>query len=191
MKRDGPRQRLAVPPGLFLGLIVGLVAGASGCGYRFAGRANLLPTSWHVIAVTSFRNDTRVPELSQLMTAAVTREMIARTRYHVQPELSGADAVLRGVVTSIRMTPVTYNAASTALNQPIQATTVAVRLELAVTLRDRRTRRIVFQNGHMVFREQYQVGSLTRNFFEEDQAAEQRLSRQVAQTLVADILENF
>ncbi|MBV8052662.1 MAG: hypothetical protein JOZ80_15840, partial [Acidobacteriaceae bacterium] len=49
----------------------------------------------------------------------------------------------------------------------------------------------LYENPSYLFREQYEVSRDPNAFFEEDTPAFQRLSRDLAQTLVSNILEGF
>jgi len=60
-----------------------------------------------------------------------------------------------------------------------------------VELVDLHTKKVLFANPNYVFREEYQVSQTAANLFEEDQPALDRLSRDLARTLVTEILENF
>jgi hypothetical protein len=59
-----------------------------------------------------------------------------------------------------------------------------------VVLTDRRGK-VLYQNSAYVFREQYEVSTELNSFFEEDSPALERLSRDFARTLIANILEGF
>ena len=59
-----------------------------------------------------------------------------------------------------------------------------------VKLGDLHTRKVVFANSRDIFREQYQVNQNTSELFQEDEPAIERLSRDLAHTLVTQILEN-
>ena len=60
-----------------------------------------------------------------------------------------------------------------------------------VKLEDLHSHKILFSNSNYVFREEYQVSESPSALFEEDKPALDRLSRDLARTLVTDILENF
>jgi hypothetical protein len=60
-----------------------------------------------------------------------------------------------------------------------------------VKLEDLHSKKVVYANPNFVFREEYQVSQTTSGLFQEDQAALDRLSRDVARTLVTEVLENF
>lgn len=167
---------------LGLSLLTGLL---TGCGYHMEGRVNALPASIHVVEVTPFKNATRTPGISQSVTAAVSRELIHRTRYRVQPNADQADAELTGAITDLIFTPVTFDPISG------RATTMEVRMHVAATLTDLHTHKVLFHNDDMIFHDQYQISPQLPDFFEEDTSAFERMSRTVAQTLVSNILENF
>jgi outer membrane lipopolysaccharide assembly protein LptE/RlpB len=167
---------------------IGLILSAatlSGCGYHTAGKASRLPATLHVIAIPAFINQTQTYKIESTLTNAVVREFNARTRYKVLPEINAdADAVLRGTVTSTQLAPVTYDSqtgrASTGL--------VTVNMRIVLTARDGR---VLYENQNYTFREQYQVSRELSSFFEEESPAVDRLSRDLARTLVSNVLEAF
>ncbi|MGH9535993.1 MAG: LPS assembly lipoprotein LptE [Terriglobales bacterium] len=138
-----------------------------------------------VIAVPGFQNHTLVPQLSQLMTAAMTQELIQRTHYRIQPRRAGSDAVLEGVVLSLDTTPVTFDPNTG------RVSTVEVRLRLRVQLRDETTGKALYQASNMVFRDQYQISPQAQTLIEEDTVTLRRICRDAARTVVGNILENF
>jgi outer membrane lipopolysaccharide assembly protein LptE/RlpB len=168
--------------------VVGLIfscALLSGCGYHTAGNATRLPATLHVIAVPAFVNQTQTYKIESTLTNAVVREFNARTRYRIMSDVSpDADAVLRGTVTSTQLAPVTYDSqtgrASTGL--------VTVNMKVVLTARDGR---VLYENQNYTFREQYQVSRELSSFFEEESPAVDRLSRDLARTLVSNVLEAF
>ena len=162
--------------------LAGLLAG---CGYQVAGRGNRLPPDVKTIAVPIFANQTRRFRIEQKLAAAVTREFIERTDFRVTPDPSQADAVLRGTVKDVRSGVLTFD-----LNTG-RATTLQVQVTTAVQLVDAHTKKVLFSNPNYVFREEYQISQNTTGQFEEDEPALDRLSRDLARTLVTEILENF
>jgi len=60
-----------------------------------------------------------------------------------------------------------------------------------VQLVDNHTQKNVYKNEDMVFRDEYQISSNVTTFFEEQDPALDRMSRDFASHLVADVLENF
>jgi len=155
------------------------------CGYRVAGRGDRLPPDIKTVAVPIFENKTGRFRIEQNLTAAVTREFIERTRFRVTPNPAGADAVLKGTVKDIRTGVITFDLTTG------RATALQVQVTTDVKLEDLHTHKVVFANANYVFREEYQVSENTSALFEEDQPAVERLSRDLARTLVTAILENF
>jgi len=157
---------------------------SAGCGYHTAGRANLLPSDLHTLAVPAFANHTQTYKIEQMLTAAVIQEFSTRTNYHVVTAPASADATLRGTVLSTTTTPLTYD------SKTGRAASVLVIVSMNVLLTDRQGRAL-YQNPSYTFREQYQVSQELSSFFEEDSPAFQRLSREFARTLVSNVLEAF
>jgi len=162
---------------------LGLLAVA--CGYHVAGKAGRLPPDVKTIAVPIFVNATPRFRIEQKLAAAVTREFIERTKFHITPTASQADAVLKGMVKDVRSGVVTFD-----LNTG-RATTLQIQLVADVQLVDLHTQKVLFSNPNYLFREEYQVSSSTSESFEQDEPALDRLSRDLARTLVTEILENF
>jgi outer membrane lipopolysaccharide assembly protein LptE/RlpB len=161
------------------------VLAAAGCGYSTAGKATRLPNTLQTIAIPAFINQTQTYRIEQTMTAAVVRELIARTKYHVVNEAgSDADAILHGTIVSTQMAPLTYD------SQTGRASSALITVNLKVSLVDK-AGKVLFDNPNYVYREQYQVSQQVSSFFQEDSPALDRLSRDLARTLVADILERF
>jgi outer membrane lipopolysaccharide assembly protein LptE/RlpB len=155
------------------------------CGYHTAGHASTLPTEIKTIAVPAFANNTETYKVEQMLTAAVVREITTRTHYHVVNQISDdADAILRGTVLSTYSAPLTFD------SQTGRVASVLITVNLKVVLTDRRGK-VLYQNSAYVFREQYEVSTELNSFFEEDSPALERLSRDFARTLIANILEGF
>ncbi len=157
----------------------------SACGYHAAGRGDRLPPDIKTIAVPVFANESSKFRIEQRLATAVTREFIERTKYRITPDSSQADAVLKGTVKDVRSGVVAFDLTTG------RATTLQIQVTANVELVDLHTRKVVFSNPNYIFREQYQVSQATPALFEEEQPALDRLSRDLARTLVTEILENF
>ncbi len=171
-------NRLAAVVAAFLSL-----AGV-GCGYHVAGHAAQLPENVKTIAVPGFTNQTQTYRVEQTLTAAVIREFVTRTHYHIANDGTEADATLRGTILSTYTAPLTYD------SQTGRAASVLVTVGMKVSLTDRQGK-VLFENPSYVFREQYEVSRELSSFFEEDSPALERLSRDFARTLVSNVLEGF
>lgn len=160
-----------------------------GCGYHTAGKAARIPASVQTIAIPAFVNQTQTYRIEQRMTAAVVKEFLSRTRFKVVDSENAvsngdADAILRATITTAQFAPLTYD------SQTGRASTGLVTVTLKVTLTDKQGRAL-YDEPNYTFREQYQVSREISSFFEEEGPALERLSRDMAHTLVADILESY
>jgi hypothetical protein len=72
-----------------------------------------------------------------------------------------------------------------------RASSLQIQVAADVKLEDPHSKKVVYANPTFVFRQEYQVSQTTSGLFQEGQAALDRLSRDVARTLVTEILENF
>ena len=150
-----------------------------------AGHAANLPSDWKTIAIPAFTNDTTQYRIEQRFTEAVIREFISRTKYRVIQDPRAADAVLRGEVLSIETSPVLFNANTG------EVTTMLVTVHTKVRLTDNHTQKAMYQNDDMLFRDEYQISPDVKSFFQEEAPALQRMSRDFASRLVANVVEGF
>jgi outer membrane lipopolysaccharide assembly protein LptE/RlpB len=166
-------------------LAVAVSLTAIGCGYHTAGKAVELPQNIHTIEIPGFVSHSQTFRIEQLLTDAVVREFNARTQYHViHQSNSDADAVLRGTVLSASASPLVYDSTTG------RAVSALVTVSVQVKLTDRQGK-VLFENPSYLFHEQYEISSDLPSFFQEDSPAVDRLSRDFAHTLVANILEAY
>ena len=169
----------------FAGVAAVLSLGLGGCGYHTLGAATHLPPDVRTLAVPVFATQTDINGTEQALTEAVIREFAERTRYRVTPSGDAdADVVLHGTILKQTTTPLTYNAATQ------QSSSFVITIVASVTLTGR-DGKVLYRNPNYVFREQYQSTTNLPTFIQEDPAAIQRLSREFARQLVADVLEGF
>ena len=157
-------------------LLVLLLLTSSGCGYRLAGRA-LDVGEGRTLAVPIFDNLTTEFRIEQRLTAAIRRELIQRTQYHVVPSTAG-DMVLYGQVLSISTIPIILSDRGRGI-----AYTVAVDVSVRMTNTSDGT--VVFENPSWTFREVFELSNESETFVPEDTAAMNRLARRFAESLVA------
>lgn len=165
--------------------IVPLVFLLTGCGYHVAGRITGAPAEWRTIAIPAFKNDTTHDRIEQRFTQAVIREFIARTKYRVIQDSSSADAVLHGEILAIDTSPVLFNATTG------EVTAMLVTVQVKVELDDAVSKKPVYQNADMTFRDEYQISSDPQSFFNEEDPALGRMSHDFAAHCVGTILESF
>ena len=157
----------------------------SGCGYHTLGAATHLPPDVHTLCVPVFATRTEAYHTETAMTEAVIREFATRTRFRVTPnEGPDADAVLRGTILKESVAPLTYNSSTQ------QSSSFLITMVVSVTLTGR-DGKVLYENKNYVFRQQYQSTRDLPTFLQEDPAAVERLSREFARQLVADVLEGF
>ncbi|MGA3160023.1 MAG: LPS assembly lipoprotein LptE [Terracidiphilus sp.] len=159
--------------------------GLSGCGYHTLGAATHLPAEMHTLAVPVFATRTEAYHTEVVMTEAVIREFATRTRLRVTPNASGdPDAVLHGTILKEAVQPLTYNSST----QESSSFVITVVVSVTLTGRDGK---VLYENKNYVYRQQYQSTTSLASFIEENPAAMERLSRELARQLVADVLEGF
>jgi outer membrane lipopolysaccharide assembly protein LptE/RlpB len=172
-------------PGIGRAVAVALVLSLTSCGYHTAGHSVQLPANVRTIAIPGFVSQSQTFRIEQVLTEAVVREFNTRTQFNVIHEVRpDADAVLKGTVLSASATPLAYD------SKTGRASSALVTVSMQVTLTDRQGK-VLFQNPSYLFHEQYELSRELTSFFEEDSPAMDRLSRDFAHTLVANILEGY
>ena len=158
-----------------------LAAFLTGCGYHVAGQSSLIPSDAHTIAVQPWGSASVHYTLSNYLNAAVTKELIARTRYRIVSDPSKADVVLSGSVANVTSGATVYDNASA------RTTGGQVSVQLQVKLTDR-SGKVLFNQPNLEFHERYEISIDPKQYFDESEAGLQRLSKDVAATIVSDIL---
>jgi hypothetical protein len=171
-------------------LAAALTVLCSGCGYHTAGHADLMPKTVKTIAIPAFGNSTTRYKLARLLPADLTREFLTRTRYRIVADPNGADAELTGSLDTFTAYPTNSDPKTG------RATAAEVVANVSITLKDLRTGATLFSregrkgNG-MEFRDRYEVVLDPKAYFDESGTAIERVSRDVARTVVSAILEAF
>jgi outer membrane lipopolysaccharide assembly protein LptE/RlpB len=155
------------------------------CGYHVAGHTDALPKNIRVIAVPALENATTSYRIEQKLTFATVHEFLAATPYKITSEPSSADAVLRGKVLTLEAVPLLFD------TKTGRATTMLVTVRCEVTLTQTETQKILYHTDKFVFRNEYEISTDVKSFFEEQDPALDRLAKDFAQRLVASITENF
>jgi outer membrane lipopolysaccharide assembly protein LptE/RlpB len=169
----------------YLTLIAAALLGLSGCGYHLLGSATHLPPGVSTLSVPQFATQTESYRSETVMTQAVIREFATRTQLRVTPNgASDSDAVLHGTILKETVAPLTYNTTTQ------QSSSFLITMVVSVTLTGR-DGKVLYENKNYVFRQQYQSTTNLPTFFQENPAAVERLSREFARQLVADVLEGF
>jgi hypothetical protein len=183
LKRSG--DRVITPRFAALGFLLASCGYLAACGYHIAGRSDALPKSIHVIAVPALENATNSYRIEQKLTSATVHEFLAATPYKISSEPGGADAVLRGKVLTLEAVPLLFD------TQTGRATTMLVTVRCEVTLTQTEPQKVLYHSDKFIFRNEYEISTDVKSFFEEQDPALDRLARDFAQRLVASITENF
>jgi hypothetical protein len=182
-------------------LYLSLALFLSACGYHVGGTASELPPGLKVIAVPALKNDTPRYRIEQRMTEAVVHEFIARTKYRIVSSEDSADAVLHGEIISFEAIPAVFDTTPTTTpnstsvptvnTTTARATTMLISVHMKVSLEERETQKVLYKNDDYLFRQPYEISTDPAKFFDEQGPALERMSRDFASRLVADVLENF
>jgi hypothetical protein len=178
----------------FLAAALTAALASDGCGYALAGRGNFLPDYIQIIGIPTFENNSSFFQLAQLVTDKVRTEFISRGNYKVVPELTGADAVLRGTVTNVAVVPTNFSTEQ-------QASRYTIVVTANIELRDTRKDTVLWSNPAISIREEYDATSAVTNdptgfvdpsaFFNQETNAVERVGDEFARTVVSAILEAF
>jgi len=165
----------------------------AGCGYHIAGRNDALPKTIHVIAVPAIENKTSSYRIEQRLTAATIHEFLARTNYKVVSAPESGDAVLRGKVLTVESVPLLFTSIPATATTPAttRATTMLVTMKCDVTLTESSTQKVLYHNDNFVFRNEYEISTDVKSFFEEQGPALDRMAQDFAKRLVAAVTENY
>jgi outer membrane lipopolysaccharide assembly protein LptE/RlpB len=168
--------------------LLAAVAAASllwGCGYSLVGTGKgWLPDDVRTVWVPAFINDTPVVGLEQRLTAAVLRELSARRRLKPAPGLEQADALLTGRISGYSLQPVRFDTDGRALEYQVLITA-------RLTLTDRKSSKVLFDEPAFLFRQPYNVPVTGSTYFNPEILAIDQMAQPFARSVVATILEGF
>ena len=170
-----------------------VAATVSGCGYHVSGRNDALPKTIHVIAVLALENKTTSYRIEQRLTAATIHEFLAATPYKIVASPDAGDAVLRGKVLTLEAVPLLFITTPATATQAstTRATTMLVTMKCEVTLTEVGTEKVLYHNDSFLFRNEYEISTDVKSFFEEQDPALGRMAQDFAKRLVAAVTENF
>ena len=163
---------------------------SQGCGYALAGRGSFLPAYIRVVGIPPLENRTTFFQVEQILTEKIRTEFIGRGKYAVIPEAPGADAIVSGAVTSMTAQPVSFNELQF-------ASRYLITLTMKVEFIDARTTQVLWSNPSLTFREEYDLQTRSNvalegaAFLDQERTSFERISTDVARTVVTAILEAF
>jgi hypothetical protein len=176
-------------------LVGGAAVALSGCGYALVGRGTLTDVSIKKIGVPLFRDLTGKPQLDQKVTAKVIEELLKRGKFDVLQQSEGVDALVEGELTAYTVAPVGFSGVpgdtSAASTQTTQASRYSVGLTARVKYGKVGDKEPIWQNDSFNFRDEYDVGSDPKDFFDREDQTIDRLVVSFSRNLVAAMLEAF
>ncbi len=154
------------------------------CGYHVGSQGNLLPKDLRTIAVVPWGNATSQYKLSTFMAEAISRELISRTRYNVVSDPNTADATLSGAIANMFTSASVYDPVSG------RGTGAQIMVQVQVKLMGK-DGKVLFFRPNLEFRDRYEIAVDPRQYIDESQATLERISKDMARTVVSSILESF
>ena len=172
-------------------LILAVAVVSSSCGYALAGRGSFLPDYIRVIGIPPVENRSTYQQVELVLTDKIRTEFIGRGKYTVVPDASGSDAVLSAEITGVSAQPIGFNESQLASRYLFTMT-------MRVQLMDTRTSMVLWSNDAMTFREESELTTRTASniidagsFLDQERSSFDRISSDVARTVVTSILEAF
>ena len=146
-----------------------------------------LPKHIKTVAVPAFTFEAKGLRyrVESRFTEAVTKEIIRRGNgLKVQGSTTGADAVIEGNIRDFSFTGVL-------LDREGRARLYEVTIITAVTIRDLKENKILYDNQNFVFRDSFEFSEDPRSFFNEEDPAVERIARVFAETVVSTIVNGI
>lgn len=165
---------------LFLSILL-FVSGFKDC-YKPVKDSGL-PNDIKRIAVPAFQFEPQGARyrVASRFTDAVIREIIKRGRgLKVQGTREGADAVIEGTIRD-------FSFSGVLLDREGRARVYEVTITSAVTIRDLRENKVIYDNQNFIFRDSFEFSQDPRSFFNEEDPAVERISRAFAESVVSTI----
>ena len=147
---------------------------------------NQLPARIKTVAVPAFQLESQALryKIGSRFTEAVMRELVHRGRgLRVQADREGADAVIEGVIRS-------FNFSGVLLDDKGRARIFEITISAAVTVRDQTENRVLYDNQNFTFRGEYEFAADPRSFFNEEDPAVLRMSRNFAESIVSTLINS-
>lgn len=146
-----------------------------------------LPKNIKTVAVPAFQFEPKGSRyrIESRFTDAVTREIIKRGNgLKVQGSREGADAVLEGTIRD-------FGFSGVLLDSQGRARVYEVTVVTAVTIRDLKDNKILYDNQNFVFRDSFEFSSDPRSFFNEEDPAVERMARAFAEAAVSAFINGI
>jgi hypothetical protein len=146
-----------------------------------------LPKDIKVVAVPVFQTEAkglRYRVESRFTDAVSTQLLRGGHGIKVQGATTGADAVVEGTIRDFTFSGVL-------LDSQGRARVYEVTVTSAVTIRDLRDNKILYDNQNLVFRDSFEFSEDPRSFFNEEDPAVERMARAFAESVVSTIVNGM
>jgi hypothetical protein len=146
-----------------------------------------LPKNVRRVAVPAFQTEARGLRyrVASRFTDAVGREIIRRGNgLKVQGSTEGADAVVEGTIRDFSFTGVL-------LDSDGRARVYEVTIVSAVTIRDLKENKILYDNQNFIFRDSFEFSQDPRSFFNEEDPAVERIAKAFSESVVSAIVNGL
>lgn len=146
-----------------------------------------LPPNIKTVAVPAFQFEVQGARyrVESRFTEAVTKEIIKRGRgLKVQGSVENADAVVEGTIRN-------FNFSGVLLDRDGRARVYEVTVVAAVTIRDLKANKILYDNQNFIFRDSFEFSEDPRSFFNEEDPAVERMARAFAESVVSTIVNGL
>jgi hypothetical protein len=163
---------------------------SSGCGYALAGRGAFLPAYIRTVGIPQFENRTTFFQVEQVLTEKVRNEFIGRGKYTIRTDALGAEAMLTGEINSISVQPVAFS-------EQQFASRYLFTISMRVRFTDARTAEVLWSDDALTFRSEYELSTRTNTaiegagFLDQERSSFDRISSDIARSVVTAILEAF
>ncbi len=164
---------------LLIGTAVLFLSGFTDC-YKPVTNSGL-PKNIKTVAVPAFQFETKGLRyrIESIFTDAVSHEILRRGNgLTVQSSRTGADAVLEGTIRD-------FSFSGVLLDSEGRARVYEVTVVTAVTIRDLKQNKILYDNQNFIFRDSFEFSSDPRSFFNEEDPAVERIARAFAEAAVS------
>jgi hypothetical protein len=146
-----------------------------------------LPKHIRKVAVPAFQTEPRGLRyrVGSRFTDAVSREIIRRGNgLKVQGTTEGADAVVEGTIRD-------FSFSGVLLDRQGRARVYEITIISAITIRDLKEEKILYDNQNFIFRDSFEFSEDPRSFFNEEDPAVDRIARAFSESVVSAIVNGL
>jgi len=162
-----------------------LVSGFTEC-YKPVTNSGL-PKHIRTVAVPVFQFEAKGLryKVESRFTEAVIREVIRRGNgLKVQGSIEGADAVIEGNIRD-------FGFSGVLLDREGRARVYEITIVCAVTIRDLKEKKVLYDNQNFTFRDSFEFSEDPRSFFNEEDPAVDRIARTFAESVVSAFVKGL